>query len=222
MIKLCVFDCDGTLVDSQHTIVACMHAAFEVHQIPRPEAQAVRRVIGLPLLDAMAALLPEAPPETHAGLKESYVAAFHARRQTGDVEEPLFPGVLEALQALEAAGWLLGVATGKAHRGLVSTLRPHGLEDRFVTLQTSDRTPGKPHPDMLLRAMAETGAHTANTIMIGDTTFDMLMARNAGTMAIAVAWGYHDLEELDAAGADAVVHAFDALPGAVERLMGGA
>ena len=221
-VKLCVFDCDGTLVDSQHSIIAAMHAAFDAQALPRPDREAVRRVVGLSLLEALTALLPGAEAGVHAAVSDSYREAFRARRHPASAGDTLFPGVVAALRRLEETGWLLGVATGKGRRGLVGTLRTHGLEDLFVTLQTADQAPGKPRPDMLLRAMAETGAAADRTVMVGDTTFDVQMALRAGTMAVGVAWGYHELGELEAAGAHSLVHVFDALPEAVERLIGGA
>ena len=105
---------------------------------------------------------------------------------------------------LRGAGWTLGVATGKSDRGLTGCLTMHGIFDLFVTLQTADRHPSKPHPAMLEMAMAEAGALPGDTVMIGDTTYDIEMARAAGCRAIGVAWGYHAPEELFAVGAEAV------------------
>ncbi|MGF1641724.1 MAG: HAD-IA family hydrolase [Rhodospirillales bacterium] len=219
MIKLCVFDCDGTLVDSQHGIVAGMTAAFAAHGLAEPAAAAVRRVVGLPLADAVARLLGDADDGRAPAIADSYRTAFADLRRRGGLEEPLYPGVLEGLAAIEAAGWLLGMATGKSHRGAIATLAGHGLERRFATVQTPDVALGKPAPDMMLRAMAETGAAPEATVMIGDTSFDMAMAVAAGTFAVGVAWGYHDAAELRAAGADLVVEAFAELPDAVDRLL---
>lgn len=206
-LRLAVFDCDGTLVDSQHSIVACMSAAFAAAGLAAPTAEAVRRVVGLPLAASVARLEPRlaaADCERVAGL---YKQAFGDLRRDRAIEEPLFPGVRELLDALEAEGVLLGVATGKGRRGLRITLEQHGLLGRFATLQTADDAPGKPHPEMLRRAMAETGAGPDATAMIGDTTYDIVMALSAGTAAIGVGWGYHPAEELRAAGAHAVVDA---------------
>lgn len=219
-VRLVVFDCDGTLVDSQHSIVASMFAAFDAHAQPRPDAEAVRHVVGLPLREAIARLIPEGATADHGRLETSYVEAFRALRQAGGVDDPLYPGALDVLAVLEAAGWVLGVATGKSSRGLVATLKTHGLAGRFTTLQTADKGPGKPNPDMLLNAMTETGAEPANTVMVGDTTFDMEMARRAGAVAIGVSWGYHPEERLHSAGAHAIVHAFAELPEKIEALGG--
>lgn len=218
-LRLAVFDCDGTLVDSQDSIVQSMAAAFAAHGHPVPEAAAVRRVVGLPLLEAIARLLPAQEAGVHALVTEAYRDAFRALRQRDAVHEPLFGGIMEVLDVLDRQGWLLGVATGKAHQGLMSTLNTHGLDRRFVTLQTADRGPGKPHPGMMLQAMAETGVDPAQAVMIGDTTYDMEMARAAGAFAVGVAWGYHPADELLASGAHMVVDEVAALVDAVETVM---
>ncbi len=218
-LRLAVFDCDGTLVDSQKSIIESMQVAFSDSGFPEPGDDAVRRVVGLPLVESVARLLPQEDHGTHDRLSEGYKKVFQGLRLRGAVHEPLFPGVFETLGVLEDEGWLLGVATGKAHKGLVSTLKTHGLESRFVTMQTADRARGKPHPEMMLRAMEETGAEPLETVMIGDTTYDIEMARNAGVHAVGVAWGYHDSEDLDRAGAHLVVDAFADLSGAVRSLV---
>ena len=218
-LKLAVFDCDGTLVDSLHSIVHSMQQAFAMHGAPPPASDAVRRIIGLPLETAIAGLLPDLDEAAVLDIREGYRQAFSGLRDRGEVHEPLFPGTVEALDELEADGWLLGVATGKAHRGLVSTLGTHDLQDRFVTLQTADKAAGKPHPEMLHNAMSETGVEAHRVVMIGDTTFDMKMAVNAGTMAIGVAWGYHEIEELVSAGAKTVIDDFSDIPAAMGHLL---
>lgn len=219
MIKLCIFDCDGTLVDGVHAITTAMGAAFSAAGLPRPAAAAIRRVVGLALGDAIALLHPGAAAATYAALSRHYVAAFGELRRSGQAREPLFPGVAAGLDAIEAAGWLLGIATGKSRRGALATLASHDLHERFVTVQTADIAAGKPDPDMIRRALAETGAAGERAVMIGDTTFDIQMARNAGIVAIGVAWGYHDRCELVAAGAAAIVEDFAALPATIEDVM---
>ena len=201
MNRLAIFDCDGTLVDSQHSIAAALAEAFTSHGLPVPPPHESRRVVGLSLIEAMAALLPGHPHTLHVTLAEDYKGAFQRMRSRGAVEEPLFEGITALLDALEADGWLLGVATGKSERGLGLCLDCHGLAGRFVTLQTADRHPSKPHPSMIEQAMADAGAQPASTLMIGDTSYDMEMARAAGATAIGVAWGYHPPAELREAGA---------------------
>ena len=204
MTRLAIFDCDGTLVDSQATICDAMEHCFAGAGLPAPDRAAVRRIVGLSLPQAMRALLPDADGAEHHALAEAYKASFHALRLAGRVQENLYDGIPEVLARLEAEGWLLGVATGKSDRGLRLVLDHHGLAHRFVTLQTADRHPSKPNPAMIEAAMAEAGAARGDTVMIGDTSFDIAMARHAGVRAIGVAWGYHEAAELLAEGADAV------------------
>ncbi|MCH7635963.1 MAG: HAD-IA family hydrolase [Proteobacteria bacterium] len=219
-LRLAVFDCDGTLVDSQHSIIAAMDEAWRVHGLGAPDARAVRRIVGLPLEIGIARLLPEGDEEDFERLSRHYRAAAYELRQNQEYEEPLYPGAIEAIEALAAAGYLLGVATGKSRRGLDATLESHRLTGRFATLQTGDAAPGKPAPDMLLRAMAETGAGPGKTAMIGDTSFDMLMAKSAGAVAIGVSWGYHGEDELRECGAARVLADFGELPAALDALIG--
>ena len=151
----------------------------------------------------MAVLAPEA---NHEALSRTYKEAFFAMRQRGHVEEPLFDGIKNLLDALEAEGWLLAVATGKSDRGLKHCLESHGIHARFLSLQTADRHPSKPHPGMALAAIAEAGAAPESSVVIGDTSFDIGMARAAGAGAIGAGWGYHEPEELVDAGAHGVAH----------------
>jgi len=204
MTRLAIFDCDGTLVDSGATIHRALRTALATHGLECPPQSITRKVIGLSLDEAMARLVPDAD---HAALSATYKGAFSAMRGAGEVEEPLFDGILELLDRLEADGWLLGVATGKSDRGLRHCLAAHELDGRFVTLQTADRHPSKPHPAMALAAMAEAGASPDKTVFIGDTGWDMGCARAAGCGAIGVGWGYHDHDEMVAMGADAVATA---------------
>ncbi len=220
-IRLAVFDCDGTLVDSQTSIIAAMAAAALAHGMDVPDHESVRRIVGLPLEVGIARLFPNLEAAGIVSVREHYRRAFGELRQAGNIREPLYPGVLDALEILRRDGWLLGVATGKSHMGLAGTLALHNLEGCFVTLQTADRAVGKPHPEMIYNAMSETGAEAGRTVMIGDTTFDMEMARNANVWAIGVAWGYHDAAELMAVGAHTVVHDFGQLPAAMNELITG-
>lgn len=204
MSRLAIFDCDGTLVDSGATIYAALAETLTVHELPVPEPSVCRRVIGMSLVEAIAALTPRLDSARHAALAETYKACFLRMRSEGRVEEPLFPGVIELLDALEADGWLLAVATGKSDRGLRHCLESHGIHARFVSLQTADRHPSKPHPSMARQAIAEAGVRAAASIVVGDTSFDMGMAVAAGSAGIGAGWGYHEPAELIRAGAVAV------------------
>lgn len=204
MIRLAVFDCDGTLVDGQAAVCSAMAAAFAHCGLAAPPSHTVRRIVGLSLPVAMRHLAPDAPADTHDRLVAAYKQAFSLARAEGRVAEPLYDGIHDLLGTLRAGGWQLGVATGKSDRGLANCLTQHAILDLFVTLQTADRHPSKPHPAMLEAAMTEAGAHASQTAMIGDTAYDIEMARAAGCRALGVAWGYHAPEELLAAGAEAV------------------
>lgn len=219
-LRLVVFDCDGTLVDSQHGIVAAAAAAWAAHGMAAPEAAAVRQVVGLNLDEALAALEPAADAALLASLVAAYRQAFFDLRRRDDHHEPLFPGILDLLDALAQPEVLLGIATGKNMRGLLATLERHDLARRFVTLQTPDTCRGKPHPEMVERALRETGIEPSATYVIGDTTFDMQMAYNAGVIGLGVAWGYHAPEALLRAGAREVLgHPLD-LVGLISEYQG--
>ena len=205
-MKLVVFDCDGTLVDSQHMIVAAMENAFAGFGMATPGRAAILSVVGLSLEEAVRRLVPPTEDTDVPALAEAYKGAFGELRRDQAHQEPLYPGVRETLVALaNEPGVLLGVATGKSRRGLAAVLEREGLTDLFVTLQTADTHPSKPHPAMLLAAMTEVGAEAHRTLMIGDTTYDIGMARDAGARPIGVAWGYHPPAELEAAGAHRVL-----------------
>ena len=216
-VRLAILDCDGTLMDGAVSICLAMEECFADADLPVPPRATTRRVVGLSLPEAMRALHPAGDADAHAGLAASYRRVFHRLRAAGIAQDPLFEGMREAMAALREAGWLLGVATGKSDRGLGLALDHHGLAAQFVTLQTADRHPSKPHPSMIEAAMAQAGASPATTAMIGDTSYDMAMARSAGVFAIGVAWGYHEPHELVAAGADRVAAEPAEIPAILEE-----
>jgi phosphoglycolate phosphatase len=202
--RLAIFDCDGTLVDGGAPIYAALSSSLRQNGLAVPPPSVSSRVIGLSLAEAMAALFPDLPPERHQKLADDYKRAFMDLRTAGEVEEPLFEGVIDLLDALEDDGWILAVATGKSDRGLRHCLKQHGIHARFASLQTADRHPSKPHPSMVEQAIADAGAAPETTIVVGDTSFDMAMARAARASGIGAGWGYHEPEELIRAGALAV------------------
>ena len=211
-MRLIVFDCDGTLIDSQHLIVEAISAAFAANGLASPPRSKALRVVGLSVAEAVAAISESLDETLIATLAASYRTAFAGLRQKSDFTEPLYPGARAAVEELAAnPAILLGIATGKSRRGVNAFLAGEDLAECFVTLQTADTSPSKPHPDMLLRAMKETGVQPQGTVMVGDTTYDIQMARNAGLAAIGVAWGYHEPDELLEAGANAVAEDFPQL-----------
>lgn len=211
-LRLIVFDCDGTLVDSQHAIVATMTAAFAELHLDPPAPEAIRALIGLSLEETVQRLWPQGGGAGGARLVATYRRLFFEQRSHAAAPDPLFPHTQEILQVLEDLGYLLGVATGKSRRGLDAVLASHNLQDCFLTRQTADIHPGKPHPGMLFQAMAEAGVTADDTLMLGDTSFDMAMAVNAGVTAVGVAWGYHDTQALRNAGARVILNDYRELP----------
>jgi phosphoglycolate phosphatase len=208
-LKLIVFDCDGTLIDSQHLIVEAMGAAFAANGLPMPPRSRVLRHVGLSVSEAVAAISGSLEETVVANLAAAYRNAFSGLRQKPSFSEPMYPGARQAIEALGAdADVTLGIATGKSRRGVDLFLAREELASLFTTIQTADDAPSKPHPEMLLRAMEETGSAPADTVMIGDTSYDILMACNAGVSAIGVDWGYHTAEELLEAGANAIARDF--------------
>lgn len=214
-LRLVVFDVDGTLIDSQGLIVASMADAFGAVGLPCPPRAAILSIVGLSLPQAMTRLVPDAPVEP---LVEAYKDAFSAHRQKSEAA-PLYPGARAALESLAAQDWVvLGVATGKSRRGLDAMIEAHGLEGYFVTRQVADDHPSKPHPSMLLTALAESGAASSRAVMVGDTSFDMQMAADAGIAGIGVTWGYHPRRDLHQARV--LIDGFGELGGALDAIWG--
>lgn len=211
-MRLIIFDCDGTLVDSQHLICAAMGEAFAARALTPPAREAVLEVIGLSLGEAIARLAEGADGNEIEALGAAYRAAFVELRRRASHEEPLFPGAREAVEVLARThDVMLGIATGKSRRGVRTFLERFAFAPHFATVQTADDAPSKPHPAMIERAMAETGAAADRTVMVGDTAHDMAMARAAGVWAIGVAWGYHPEAALERAGAHALARDFAGL-----------
>lgn len=219
MQTLIVFDCDGTLVDSQHLIVESMRLAFQGAGLPSPDRLAVLKTVGLSLPEAVAILAPLQSQPARDAISFSYRDWSYTLRQQSHLNEPMFSGAAPLLFGLASRPDLvLGIATGKSRRGVTRFLEQNGLSGLFSTVQTADDAPSKPHPAMLLKAMAETGASPEKTVMIGDTSYDIIMATRARVAAIGVSWGYQSELELRQSGAKAIVGTFSALGQALAAL----
>lgn len=220
-LRLVMFDMDGTLIDSQDFIYEAMRRAFVQMGLPELGRQQVLSIVGLSLDKAIAALMPQLTGKEVHEAAELYKQCFISLRaeKGGEGAAPLYDGVRETLESMARADFLLmGVATGKARRGLDHAYDSHKIGHYFVTHQTADHHPSKPHPSMLETALRETGVEASNAVMIGDTQFDMEMAKAAGYHAIAVDWGYHPIERLGAA--DAMLSRMSDLPDYLNTLWG--
>lgn len=209
-MRLVLFDVDGTLVDSGDLIYRAIVETFAAFGRSAPERRFALGGVGLSLEEAIARLLGGEGPV--AEMSAAYRTVFHRLRQDPALHEPLFPGAQAALDVLGAReGVLLGLATGKSRRGVGAIVERFGWQGRFLTVQTADTHPSKPHPSMVTTALAETGVVPQRAVLVGDTTFDMEMARAGGIGAIGVAWGNHDAAALERAGAHRVIARFDEL-----------
>ncbi|TYC56316.1 HAD-IA family hydrolase [Rhodobacterales bacterium] len=217
---LIIFDVDGTLVDSQNTILHGLAVGFEAVGLPMPDRRTALSIVGRSLEEAFADLVGPDHLDKVSVMADAYRSSKISRREQGLEVDPLYPGAKQAIERLHARDEvLLGIATGKALRGVRHLQDTHSLHDTFVTIQTADTSPSKPHPDMVLRAISETGVEPDRTLMIGDTSFDMEMARSAGAHALGVTWGYHDTARLSAGGAERIIDSFEDLDRSVDEIL---
>jgi len=190
--SLLVFDWDGTLMDSESHIVACLQSAIDAMGLEPLPSRSLSNVIGLGLHEAIAQLYPEAEASTIANFINHYRNHFLSEQQP----TRLFPGTKTLLEELHSRGYLMAVATGKSRRGLDRSLTETECQHLFHISRCADECFSKPHPQMLLEIMAELDVNPEKTLMIGDTEYDMLMAASAGTAALAVDYGVHDRQRL--------------------------
>ena len=191
--KLLIFDWDGTLMNSEATIVGCMQRAIEQENMEFRSHEEIRNIIGLGLEEAVQCLFPEADEFMVNTMVNSYRSYFFSDDAP---QSQLFSGVAETVEALDDAGYLLAIATGKSRRGLDKELLASGLEDYFHITRTAEETFSKPHPMMLDEIIIDYNVDVEDALMIGDSEYDLQMANNFGMDSLAVACGVHDRERL--------------------------
>lgn len=218
-LRAIVFDLDGTLVDSLAYIVRAMRGAFASEGMAVPPDHAIRQIVGLSLDAAITQLAPQAKGLLNERLVSAYKDTYWSAHASGEGVAPLFDGVEAVLDRLDAAGFVLAIATGKGRRGLREALESHDIRHRFASLQSADDAPGKPDPTMLRQALDECGVEARNAVMIGDTIFDLQMAANADVPSVAVTWGYHDVEILRSAVPNAIIDSFVQLDDALAEIL---
>lgn len=220
-LKLIIFDVDGTLIDSQNHILSAMQSACTSVDMVPPTREDVLSIVGLSLPEAVLRLMPEASQNRRVRMIEAYKSAFMAQREElGPAAlSPFYPGALETLQRLHGVDEnILGVATGKSRRGLDSILDGHGINHMFFTQQVADDHPSKPHPSMIHKALSESGIDSDCAVMVGDTSYDMAMAKSAGIGRIGVNWGYHSRDDLTESGAEVILENYDELIPYLDRI----
>jgi len=222
-LRLVILDVDGTLVDSQAIIVEAQRRTFRTHGLAPPTRERSLSIVGLSLPEAFRVLLGEGRDDGLAdAMAQTYRDVFFKLRADATHAEPLYPGVRDTLAALSRReDVLLGIATGKSRRGVDHLVDREGWDDLFATIQTADDAPSKPHPGMIRRALAQTGIAAGDAAMVGDTTFDMDMARAAGISAIGVSYGFHGVGALSDRGAHTIVDRFADLVPALDGLWRG-
>jgi phosphoglycolate phosphatase len=219
-MKLVLFDCDGTLVDSAKLIHEVMARTFVHFGFDRPEIASTKSIIGLTLDIAIARMQGKQHVDDEAtAMMVHYKSIFAQTRAEAGFEEPLFDGIKEMIGTLAAREEIImGAVTGKSRRGLDMIMDTHGFRPHFVVSRTADDCPSKPHPGMVTECCDQTGIVPADTIVIGDAIYDMQMAKAAGAKAIGVAWGYASQPDLWAAGADAIVGHSSEIPGHIPQI----
>lgn len=220
-LYLLIFDCDGTLIDSRVSIVAAATTVIENFQLPLPSEARILETVGLSLPLAIQRLFPDEPESLVLEMSDAYKEVFMQMRAEERISDPLYDGADKLLKNLYGHDHVfLGIATGKARRGVDAEFERLNVDiQKFSTIQTADVAASKPHPEMIDRAVRETGIDRDRTFMIGDTSYDMQMARSAGVHPIGVNWGYHQESELQEAGASNIVENFGELSDLIDTLL---
>jgi phosphoglycolate phosphatase len=215
MLKLLIFDWDGTLCNSLDRIVECIQLSAEDTGLPVPEPEQAQEIVGLGLIEALSHLFPGIDPQRIQSMRDSYSHHFAHRDAT---PSPFYPGVMTSLERLREQGYWLAVATGKSRRGLNRVLEAHRMADFFHASRCADETASKPHPKMLHELLDEFGLKPEQAVMVGDTEFDMEMSVNAAVPRIAVSYGAHAADRLHRHNPVACIDQFSDIEPLIERL----
>ncbi len=218
-MRFIVFDCDGTLVNSQQELMQGIRMAWNAEGLSAPLLSSVLSIVGLPLDEAILSLNPKGGEEQNTRLKLAYLNAFSENIFDTETDEVLYDGVIETLQTINTDNTLMAIVTGRGRQGLQKVLDRHDLGKFFAITKTADCGAGKSNPQVLLEAMAEVGADKKNTIIIGDTIHDIEMGNNAKIKSIGVSFGYHSVDDLKNAGASIIVDDFSYLPQAINTIL---
>ena len=210
-VKLVLFDFDGTLLDSQNALISGLTQTAQHFDIPLPDRQTLLSGVGLPPLESIKYVFPDITDTQAQDFRDHFLDIFITNKEKNGVS-PLYEGVMETLEILAQKDHVLvGVVTSMMRHGLDVCLKHHDIAKYFMTLQTPDTGFTKPNPEPILHAMKEAGVEAENTVMIGDTEFDIQTGHNAGTHSIGVTWGYHSQERLKKANAGTIVNTFEQL-----------
>ncbi len=218
-MRLIIFDADGTIINSRSIILEGMRRVFMEFNYPTPPTDAALATIGLSLDLVFANLLDRPVDGEIEAMSASYKKRSGELQKIPELHSQLYDGIDTIMDILSAhPDTLLAVATGKSRRGLNSMIDTYGYRDKFIASRTADDCPSKPHPAMILECCEIAGCEMSNTVMVGDSSYDMQMAVQAGTKALGVSWGYQPVHALEQSGADAIIdHPLD-IPGAIDKL----
>lgn len=218
MKKLILFDADGTLIDSQVIIHESMRLTFKNFNYQEPHISATKSIIGLTLDRAIAEILGRDIDDEILAMTQEYKDIYIQIAPRPDMQSAAFTGIPELIATLgQQDDYTLGIVTGKSRRGVTKLLASNDFGASFTVSRCADDCPSKPHPAMVLECCKETGILPKDTIVIGDTSFDMEMATSAGATAVGVAWGYHPTEKLSSSGASSVVNTSEELYGSIKK-----
>ena len=222
-MRLVIFDVDGTIINSQAVIVAAMNEVFSEFGLPEPSLNSVLSIIGLTLEQAIARLLDRAIDSEICQMAVSYKNHFVELQKLPQMQSPLYEGITQVIDTLaNQRETLLAIATGKSRHGLNKMIDIHDFGDKFIALRSADDCPSKPHPAMILECCEAAGCDALQSVMIGDSTYDMQMAIEAGCKALGVSWGFQPVHELVKSGAQAIVERPSDLPMAIDNIFASA